>query len=101
SSGQFVFLGSCGGYNEVLKVFQLNPDMHLIVSRHMGSKLINDRMLEKITEYMINNKDIKWDGIWKEFKAMFRSKQEKDLFSSYISPNKYTGVKFMRKVFNY
>ena len=101
SSGQFVFLGSCGGYNEVLKIFQLNPDVHLIVSRHTGSRLINDQVLERITRAMVNNKDIKWDALWRELNARFRTIGEKDLFSSYIPPNKYTGVKFIRKVFNY
>lgn len=101
SSARFVFLGSCGGYNEVLKIFQLNPDVHLIVSRHTGSRLINDQMLERITRAMVNNKDIKWDALWREFNARFHSMTEKDLFSSYIPPNKYTGVKFIRKVFNY
>jgi hypothetical protein len=101
SSARFVFLGSCGGYNEVLKIFQLNPNVHLIVSRHTGSRLINDQVLERITRAMVNNKDIKWDALWREFNARFRTIQEKDLFSSYIPPNKYTGVKFIRKVFNY
>jgi hypothetical protein len=101
SSARFVFLGSCGGYNEVLKIFQLNPDVHLIVSRHTGSRLINDQMLERITRAMVKNKDINWDALWREFNGRFGTIREKDLFSSYIPPNKYTGVKFIRKVFNY
>jgi len=50
---------------------------------------------------MVNNKDINWDVLWKEFNTKFQSKQTKDLFSAYIPPNKYIGVKFIRKVFNY
>ena len=101
SSAQFVFLGSCGGTNEVLRVFQLNPDVHVIVTRHVGSKLTNDQILARINRNIVNNRDIKWDALWKEFNAMFQSKLTKDLFSSYIPPNKYIGVKFIRKVFNY
>lgn len=29
ASAQFVYLGSCGGYNDVSKVFQANPDAHI------------------------------------------------------------------------
>lgn len=100
-SGAFVFLGSCGGYNEVLNVFQLNPDVHIIVTRNIGSKLINDPLLQKVNLDLLNNKDIIWDATWKDLNAVFTSKQTKDLFSSYIPPNKYIGVKFIRKVFSY
>ena len=97
----FVFLGSCGGYNEVLKVFQLNPDVNIIVTRNIGSMLINDPLLQQINLDLVNNKDIEWDKTWKNFHSMFTSKQTKDLFSSYIPPNKYVGIKFIRKVFSY
>lgn len=101
ASAQFVFLGSCGGTNDVLKVFQLNPDVNVIVTRHIGSKLINDQLLAGINRELVNNRDIKWDRLWKEFDQRFQSKMTKDLFSFYIPPNKYVGVKFIRKVFNY
>lgn len=101
ASGQFVFLGSCGGYNEVLKIFQLNPDMNIITTRNIGSILINDPLLQKINLDIVNNKDIVWSEVWQYFNARFQTKQTKDLFSSYIPPNKYIGIKFIRKVFNY
>ncbi|MBP8114136.1 MAG: hypothetical protein KAY50_02205 [Chitinophagaceae bacterium] len=101
ASGQFVFLGSCGGYSQVLKVFELNPDVNIIATRSVGSKLINDPLLHSINTELVNNRDINWNAFWKEFDTKFQSKQTKDLFSAYIPPNKYIGVKFIRKVFNY
>ncbi|MFZ1453953.1 MAG: hypothetical protein WAT20_14705, partial [Ferruginibacter sp.] len=101
ASGQFVFLGSCGGYSQVLKVFELNPDVNIIATRSVGSKLINDPLLHSINTELVNNRDINWNVLWKEFDAKFQTKQTKDLFSAYIPPNKYIGVKFIRKVFNY
>lgn len=101
ASSQFVFLGSCGGYNQVLKVFELNPDVNIITTRSVGSKLINDPLLDKINMDMVNNRDINWNALWQEFDLKFQSKTTKDLFSSYIPPNKYIGIKFIRKVFNY
>ena len=101
ASGQFVFLGSCGGYSQVLKVFELNPDVNIIATRSVGSKQINDPLLDRINTELVNNRDINWNALWKEFDAKFQTKQTKDLFSAYIPPNKYIGVKFIRKVFNY
>jgi hypothetical protein len=101
ASSEFVFLGSCGGYSQVLKVFELNPDVNIIATRSVGSKLINDPLLDKINMDIVNNKDISWDVLWKEFDLKFQTKLTKDLFSAYIPPNKYIGIKFIRKVFNY
>lgn len=101
ASGQFVFLGSCGGYRQVLRVFQLNPDANIIATRSVGSKLINDPLLEKINTDIVNNKDVKWDALWEEETAKFQSKLTKDLFAAYTAPNKYIGIKFIRKVYNY
>jgi hypothetical protein len=101
SAAQLVFLGSCGGYSEMLKIFQLNPDMNLIVSRHIGSKLINDQLLEFITKEMVSNRDINWKALWKKFETKLQTKQERELFASYIPPNEYIGIRFLRRVFNY
>jgi len=100
-SCEFVFLGSCGGFSEALNVFELNPDVNIIVTRNIGSKLINDPLLQKINQDLVNNTDIRWDDTWAYFDTKFTSKQTKDLFSSYIPPNKFIGVKFIRKVFNF
>lgn len=100
-SAEFVFLGSCGGYNEALTVFQMNPDVNMIVTRNIGSKLINDPLLQRINTELVNGKDIVWDNVWADFNAKFTSKQTKDLFSSYIPPNRFIGVKFIRKVFSF
>ena len=100
-SCQFAFLGSCGGYKQVLKVFQLNPDANIIATRSVGSKFINDPLLERINTDIVNNKDINWDALWAETGSKFQSKLTKDLFAGYTPPNKYVGIKFIRKVFNY
>ncbi|RYY69476.1 MAG: hypothetical protein EOO13_09420 [Chitinophagaceae bacterium] len=100
-SCQFVFLGSCGGYSEALNVFELNPDVNIIVTRNIGSKLINDPLLQKINQDLVAGQDINWDETWAAFDTKFTSKQTRDLFSSYIPPNKFIGVKFIRKVFSF
>ncbi|MEO7444899.1 MAG: hypothetical protein ABIT96_05985 [Ferruginibacter sp.] len=100
-TAEFVFLGSCGGYNEVYKLFKMNPDVNIISTRNIGSSQINDPMLAQVNSDFVNNKDIVWADEWKAFEAKFKSKHSQDLFSSYIRPDKYIGIKFIRKVFNF
>jgi hypothetical protein len=101
AAAQFVFLGSCGGYSQVLKLFDLNPDVHIITSRGVGSMIINDPLLESINLELVNNNDINWNTLWQEFDNKFQSKTEHELFTSYIAPNKYIGARFIRRVYNY
>jgi hypothetical protein len=100
-SAELVYLGSCGGYNEVLKVFQSNPDAHIISTRNIGSKYINDPVLSRINNDAVANKDINWVTLWSDFDKSFKAKNTKELFSAYIPPNKYIGIMFIREVFNF
>jgi hypothetical protein len=100
-SAELVYLGSCGGYNEVMKVFQTNPDAQIISTRNIGSKYINDPVLSKINNEAVANKDINWVTLWSDFGKSFTAKNTKELFSAYIPPNKYIGIMFIREVFNF
>lgn len=101
TSAQFVYLGSCGGYNDVVKVFQANPDAHIISTRNIGSKLINDPILSKINNQAVANQNMNWIELWDHFDKSFTSKNTKEFFSAYIPPHKYIGVIFIREIFNY
>jgi hypothetical protein len=85
----------------VLKVFQRNPDAHIISTRNIGSKFINDPVLSKINNNAVANEDINWVTLWSDFNKGFTSKNTKELFSAYIPPNKYIGIMFIREVFNF
>jgi hypothetical protein len=101
NSAQFVYLGSCGGYNDVVKVFQANPDAHIISTRNIGSKLINDPILSRVNNQAVANQNMEWIPLWDSFDKSFKSKNTKELFSAYIPPHKYIGIIFIREVFNY
>jgi hypothetical protein len=94
-------LGSCGGYSEVVKVFQANPDAHIISTRNIGSKYINDPILSKINTNAVANQDINWNQMWADLQKGFTARNTKELFSAYIPPNKYIGIMFIRQVFNF
>jgi hypothetical protein len=100
-SSQIVYLGSCGGYNEVYKVFEANPDAHIISTRNVGSRFINDPILSRINQKAIANENIPWNEIWSSLDKSFTSKNTRDLFSAYIPPNRYIGIMFIRDVLNF
>lgn len=101
AEAQLVYLGSCGGYQNLMSVFSSNPDAQLIVTRKIGSKLINDPLLQKIHQDILQNTDISWREYWTYFENHFQSKHLKDLFSGYTPPYKFYGLMFIRSVFNY
>jgi len=100
SDHQFVFLGSCGGYQNVLQVFYNNLDAHVIATRKIGSMWVNDPLLNDVQNGMRDNRNIYWDKLWAALSAQMKSAQTRELFSGYIPPNRYNGVIFIRQVFN-
>ncbi|TAH04494.1 MAG: hypothetical protein EAZ16_05045 [Sphingobacteriales bacterium] len=101
ASSQLVFLGSCGGFNNVIRVFMINPDAHIIATRRIGSMLINDPILTTVNNYLTNNKNVEWTPVWEALGKRFNgNKNAKELFESYIPPNKYAGILFLREVFS-
>lgn len=100
-TAQLVYLGSCGGYNDVSKVFHANPDAHIISTRSIGSKYVNDPILNKINSEVLSDRNLEWNELWKGLETSFTNKSTKDLFASYIPPNKYIGIMFIREVFNF
>lgn len=97
---QFVFLGSCGGYQNVLQVFYNNLDAHVIATRKIGSMWVNDPLLNDVQNEIRANQDIYWNKIWESLSSQLKSAQTRELFSGYIPPNRYNGVIFIRQVFN-
>jgi hypothetical protein len=62
---------------------------------------VNDPILNQVTADMLANRDVNWNELWKNLDASFTNKTAKDLFTSYIPPNKYIGIMFIREVFNF
>ena len=45
-SVKLAILGSCGGYKNMKKIMDLNPDVHIIASKQVGSMAVNDPLLD-------------------------------------------------------
>jgi hypothetical protein len=100
SSVKLAILGSCGGYNSMLSVADISPDAQIVVSKKIGSMLINDPIIEVINQNLQDCRDIIWTEVWEKLAIRF-SKDEiaQNLFNEYIPPTKNVSL-FVLKMFN-
>jgi hypothetical protein len=98
---KLAILGSCGGYNNILSVASISPNAHIIVSKKIGTKLINDPMIEVINQCLLKKEELVWTEIWEELGNRFKKDAfTLNLFSEYIPPAKNLSL-FVFKVFNF
>jgi hypothetical protein len=95
-SARIVVLGSCGGYNNLNEVLTICKDAHIISSKQVGTKTVNEPILQAINNLMVNGKDIDWISMWKELSARFTTGDAKEKFDDYIPPYKNLGAIFIK-----
>ena len=94
-SAKIVLLGSCGGYQSLNKVLQICPQAHIISSKQVGTGVINQGLINVITEQLRLGKDLNWPQLWKGLSAKFGDAQDKEKFNDYIPPHKNLGAIFI------
>lgn len=95
-TARIVVLGSCGGYNNLNEVLTICPDAHIISSKQVGTKTVNEPILEAINANLVGGKNIDWISMWKELSGRFRSGPAKEKFDDYIPPYKNLGAIFIK-----
>jgi hypothetical protein len=95
-SAKIVVLGSCGGYNNLNEVLTICKDAHIISSKQVGTKTVNEPILQAINNLMVGGKDIDWISMWRELSARFTTGEAKEKFDDYIPPYKNLGAIFIK-----
>ena len=95
-SSKIVILGSCGGFHNLDDVLRTCPDAHIISSKEVGTKVINEPILKEINDHLKEGKDIEWLPIWKDLAAQFPTGDAKERFDNYIPPYKNLGALFIK-----
>ncbi len=96
-SGRIVVLGSCGGYNNLNEVLTACPDAHIISSKQVGTKTVNEPILQAINDRLLAGKNIDWISMWRELKTKkFATGDAKEKFDDYIPPYKNLGAIFIK-----
>jgi hypothetical protein len=96
-SAKIVILGSCGGYNNLSEVLSISPDAHIISSKQVGTKSVNEPILQAINADLLGGNNIDWLPIWKALTEKFkRDPVARERFDDYIPPYKNLGVIFIK-----
>lgn len=94
-SARIVVLGSCGGYNNLNDVLTISPDAHIISSKQIGTRAVNEPILNSINTSLRNGAPIEWMPMWNELGKLF-SGEAKERFDDYIPPYKNLGAIFIK-----
>jgi hypothetical protein len=96
-SAKIVLLGSCGGYNNLSEVLTISNDAHIISSKQVGTKTVNEPIVQAIDNNLLEGKNIDWINMWKELGDKFaKDPAAKEKFDDYIPPYKNLGVIFIK-----
>lgn len=100
-SVKLAILGSCGAHNSAISIATINPDVQIIGSKKMGTKSINDPIIEAVNETLQSGNDIVWSEIWDKLRNRFgKDEFTLNLFNEYIPPGKNVSL-FVLKLFNF
>ena len=92
-NAEIVFLGSCGGYNNISQVLKYSPNAQIISSKQIGTMMVNDRLALELNEVIRKGQDIVWDNLWLSLDKKFAAGTTADQrFKDYIPPHKNLGA---------
>ncbi|MFN8287212.1 MAG: hypothetical protein U0V74_10685 [Chitinophagales bacterium] len=85
ASAKLIFVGSCGGFYKISVALENAPDAHIIATKQIGTKSVNDVMIFALNEIIRDGKDIVWNDFWDRMGEKLGSNQ---YFRDYIPPHK-------------
>lgn len=92
-STRLLFVGSCGGFYKISIALENAPEAHVISTKQIGTKTVNDGMLYALNENIRQGKDIVWNDFWEKMREKFINNP---YFKDYIPPHKNLESTFIR-----
>ncbi|MFY0253469.1 hypothetical protein ACDQ55_05870 [Chitinophaga sp. 30R24] len=97
SSARIVVLGSCGGYHNLAVVLEKAPEAHIISSKQVGTRFVNEPIIHTLEDQIRSGKNVDWVVMWAQLTKHFAGDaRNKDLFSDYVPPHKNLGAIFIK-----
>jgi hypothetical protein len=96
ASAKIVILGSCGGFHNLDDVLGISPEAHIISSKEVGTRAVNEPILRAINDDLRNGRDIRWASMWKSLSNQFLTPDAKERFDNYIPPHMNLGALFIK-----
>lgn len=91
-TARIVVLGSCGGYNNLNEVLTVCEEAHIISSKQVGTKTVNEPILQAINTNLLSGKNIDWITLWRGLGSKFTNAASREKFDDYIPPYKNLGA---------
>jgi hypothetical protein len=92
-----VILGSCGGYHNLAVVLDHAPDAHIVSSKQVGAREVNEPIIRAMNTRLLAGEDINWVNMWRELDIYFANKPDlQDKFSDYVPPYRNLGAIFIK-----
>ncbi len=95
---KIILLGSCGGYKNLSRLIEQNPDAHIISTKQIGTGNINQFVTNTLNQTLLDGKPIVWKTMWNSITTSF-AKQPKDIkeaWDDYVPPYKNLGAIFLK-----
>jgi hypothetical protein len=96
ASARVVILGSCGGYHNLDEVLERCPDAHIVSSKEVGTRTVNEPILRMLNDDLRNGRDIQWVPMWRALSAQFTNAVARERFENYIPPHRNLGALFIK-----
>jgi hypothetical protein len=96
---KIVVLGSCGGYQNLNEILEINPEAHIISTKEIGTGDINRPILTYINETFSAGDNLSWPKMWQNLTAVFSrdpSKNVRESWEDYVPPYKNLGAIFLK-----
>lgn len=96
-SSRIVMLGSCGGYQNLARILNVNDDAHIISTKQVGSFSVNEPILRAINDKIRNGSSIEWIPLWQQITSSVKTdSRASELLKDYVPPHKNLGAIFIK-----
>ncbi|WP_295121763.1 hypothetical protein [uncultured Chitinophaga sp.] len=97
STARIVVLGSCGGYHNLAVVLEKAPEAHIISSKQVGTRWVNEPIIRSLEDQIRAGKNVDWVNMWASLSKKFAGDaRNKPLFDDYVPPHKNLGAIFIK-----
>lgn len=97
STARIVILGSCGGYHNLATVLEKAPEAHIISSKQVGTRWVNEPIILALEDIIRAGKNVDWVQMWAGLSKKFAGDaRNKPLFDDYVPPHKNLGAIFIK-----
>jgi hypothetical protein len=95
---KIILLGSCGGYKNLSKLIDINPEAHIISTKQIGTGDINRLIANELNQILLSGKPLIWRSMWDELSTQFAKQPKgiKENFDDYVPPYKNLGAIFIK-----